>query len=102
MTVEDLIIRGGGLRESAATGSVEIVRRKKNTLINQESITSQIAEVIKFAISKNLELDQTSSKFELEPFDEVFVRSSPNYELQQFITIKGQVFIPVFMVLKKG
>ncbi len=101
MTVEDLIIRGGGLRESAATGSVEVVRRKKNTLVNQESITSQIAEVIKFPISKNLELDQTSSKFELEPFDEVFVRSSPNYELQQFITIKGQVFYPGIYGLEK-
>jgi len=101
MTVEDLIIKGGGLRESAATGSVEVVRRKKNTLVSQESITSQIAEVIRFSISKNLELDPSSSKFELEPFDEVFVRSSPNYELQQFVTIKGQVFYPGIYGLEK-
>ncbi len=101
MTVEDLIIKGGGLRESAATGSVEVVRRKKNTSVNQESITAQIAEIIKFPISKNLELDQNSSKFVLEPFDEVFVRSSPNYELQQFVTIKGQVFYPGIYGLEK-
>ncbi|MCX8483254.1 MAG: hypothetical protein ORN50_06695, partial [Crocinitomicaceae bacterium] len=30
MSVEDLILKAGGLRESAATGFVEIVRRKKN------------------------------------------------------------------------
>jgi len=29
MTVEDLIIKAGGLRESASTGFVEVVRRKK-------------------------------------------------------------------------
>jgi protein involved in polysaccharide export with SLBB domain len=102
MTVEDLILKGGGLRESAATGFVEVVRRKKNTSIaNKDLINSQIAEITKFSISANLELDKTSSSFLLEPFDEVFVRSSPNYELQQFITIKGQVFYPGIYGLEK-
>ncbi len=102
MTVEDLILKGGGLRESAATGFVEVVRRKKNTSVtNKDLINSQIAEITKFAISSNLELDKTSSSFVLEPFDEVFVRSSPNYELQQFITIKGQVFYPGIYGLEK-
>lgn len=102
MTVEDLILKGGGLRESAATGFVEVVRRKKNTAIeNKDLINSQIAEITKFSISKNLSLDKSSSTFELEPFDEVFVRSSPNYELQQFITIKGQVFYPGVYGLEK-
>lgn len=102
MTVEDLIIKGGGLRESAATGFVEVVRRKKNTSgENKDLINSQIAEISKFSISKNLELDKASSTFKLEPFDEVFVRSSPNYELQQFITVKGQVFYPGIYGLEK-
>lgn len=95
MTVEDLILKAGGLRESAATGFVEIVRRKKNIgLDNPNLINSQIAEIIKFGISKNLQLDNTASKFELAPFDEIFVRTSPNYELQQFVTVQGQVVFP--------
>lgn len=95
MTVEDLILKAGGLRESAATGYVEIVRRKKNIgLDNPNLINSQIAEIIKFGISNNLQLDNTASKFELAPFDEVFVRTSPNYELQQFVTVQGQVVFP--------
>lgn len=95
MTVEDLILKSGGLRESAATGYVEIVRRKKNIgLDNPSLINSQIAEIIKFSISKNLQLDNTASKFELAPFDEVFVRTSPNYQLQQFVTVQGQVIFP--------
>jgi len=95
MTVEDLILKAGGLRESAATGYVEIVRRKKNFgLDNPILINSQIAEIIKFSISNQLQLDNTASKFELAPFDEVFIRTSPNYELQQFVTVQGQVVFP--------
>lgn len=102
MTVEDLILKGGGLRESAATGFVEVVRRKKNpSNTDKDLISSQIAEITKFSISANLELDKSSSSFLLEPFDEVFVRSSPNYELQQFITIKGQVYYPGIYGLEK-
>jgi len=95
MTVEDLILKAGGLRESAATGYVEIVRRKKNIgLDNPNLINSQIAEIIKFGISNNLQLDNSASKFELAPFDEVFIRTSPNYELQQFVTVQGQIVFP--------
>jgi protein involved in polysaccharide export with SLBB domain len=102
MTVEDLIIKAGGLRESASTGFVEVVRRKKNEFIeNQDYSSSQIAEVFKFTISKDLTVDNSASKFELNPFDEVFVRSSPNYELQQFITLQGQVLFPGVYGLEK-
>lgn len=102
MTVEDLILKAGGLRESAATGYVEIVRRKKNIgLDSPDLINSQIAEIIKFGISNNLQLDNTASKFQLAPFDEIFIRTSPNYELQQFITIQGQVVFPGVYGLEK-
>lgn len=102
MTVEDLIIKAGGLRESASTGFVEVVRRKKNELVeNQDFTSSQIAEIFKFSISKNLIVDSNASTFALNPFDEVFVRSSPNYELQQFITLQGQVLFPGVYGLEK-
>lgn len=102
MTVEDLIIKAGGLRESASTGFVEVVRRKKNEFVeNQDFLSSQIAEVFKFSISKDLIVDNSASTFVLSPFDEVFVRSSPNYELQQFITLQGQVLFPGVYGLEK-
>jgi protein involved in polysaccharide export with SLBB domain len=102
MSVEDLILKAGGLRESAATGFVEIVRRKKNIgLDSPKLINSQIAEIIKFGISKNLQLDGTASSFKLMPFDEVFIRTSPNYELQQFVTMQGQLIFPGVYGLEK-
>ncbi|MHA8066233.1 SLBB domain-containing protein [Aquirufa sp. ROCK2-A2] len=103
MTVEDLILKAGGLRESAATGFIEIVRRKKiSGSENVESLDSKIAEIIKFPISNKLQLDNSASRFELMPFDDVFIRSSPNYQIQQFVTLKGQMSYPgVYGIEKK-
>jgi protein involved in polysaccharide export with SLBB domain len=102
MTVEDLILKAGGLRESAATGLVEIVRRKRNVNSdNLENIDSKIAEVIKIPISDKFQLDKSASKFKLLPFDDVFIRSSPNYQIQQFYTIKGQVIFPGLYGIEK-
>lgn len=95
MTVEDLVEKAGGLKESAATGRIEVIRRKKNIGKDDPSqITSTIGERFNFAINNNLAIDPSASKFILEPFDEVFVRSSPNYEKQQFISIEGQITFP--------
>ena len=102
MTVEDLIQKAGGLKESAATGRVEVIRRKKNIGKDDPSqITSTIGEKFNFSINGNLVLDETSSKFILEPFDEVFVRASPNYEKQQFVSIEGQVIFPGVYALER-
>ncbi len=95
MTVEDLIIRSGGLRESANSGYVEIVRRNKNSITNESSNDSRkIGELFKFPINRDLTLNENASKFHLEPFDEIFIRSSSSYQIQQFVTIKGEVKFP--------
>ena len=102
MTVEDLILKAGGLKESAATGRIEVIRRKKN--IGQDDpakINSTIGEKFNFSINSNLSMDASASKFILEPFDEVFVRASPNYEKQQFVSIEGQTIFPGVYALER-
>lgn len=102
MTVEDLIVKAGGLKESAATGRVEVIRRKKNIWKDDPSqITPTIGEKFQFGINPDLSISPSASKFILEPFDEVFVRSSPNYERQQFISIDGQVIFPGVYALER-
>jgi protein involved in polysaccharide export with SLBB domain len=102
MTVEDLIQKAGGLKESAATGRIEVIRRKKNIgKDDPNQITSAIGEKFNFAINSDLSISETSSKFILEPFDEVFVRSSPNYEKQQFVSVEGQVIFPGVYALER-
>ena len=98
MTVEDLIIRAGGLRESASGSRVEVARRIQST-DNKE--TNQTAEIFTFSISKNLELDGKDASFMLQPYDQIFIRRSPGYEPQITIKVEGEVLYPGLYAIKK-
>jgi protein involved in polysaccharide export with SLBB domain len=97
MTVEDLIIRAGGLRESASGSMVEVARRVRSI---DEKETNQTAEIFNFSISKNLELTAEDSKFILQPYDQIFIRKSPGYEPQVTIKVEGEVLYPGLYALK--
>ncbi len=92
MTIQDLIVQVGGLTEAASLSKVEIVRRKRN--VDPKQIDAQISEIIDFEIKSDLSVDSRSVGFSLLPFDEVFIRTSPNYEKQNFAVIKGEVIYP--------
>lgn len=89
MTVEDVIIQAGGLRESAATVNVEVARRVKDPLSTSSS--NRIAEEYCFTLTDGLEIAQGDTLFTLEPFDEVYVRFSPGYEEQQVVEVDGEI-----------
>ena len=42
-------------------------------------------------VSPNLDLDSVSAKIELKPYDQVYVRKNPTFELQQLVQINGLV-----------
>jgi protein involved in polysaccharide export with SLBB domain len=92
MSIQDLLVRVGGLTEAASLSKIEIVRRKRNIEPNQSD--AQISEIIEFEINPDLSVDSKKASIILQPYDEVFVRTSPNYEKQNFATIKGEVFYP--------
>lgn len=101
MTVEDVVILAGGLKESAATVNVEVARRIKDP--SSLSSTGRIAEEFSFTLSDGLEIKSGDSLFVLEPFDEVFVRFSPGYQEQQVIKIGGEVtFAGSYALAKKN
>ena len=91
MTLEDLLVRVGGLTEAASLNRIEIVRRKKNVNVNMAN--AQISEIIQLEVSPDLSVGGDKGVV-LEPFDEIFVRKSPNYEEQTFVTLQGEVFYP--------
>jgi protein involved in polysaccharide export with SLBB domain len=97
MTVEDLIIRAGGLRESASGSMVEVARRVQ---ADNSMETNQTAEIFTFSISKKLELNAEDSRFNLAPFDQVFIRKSPGYEPQVTVKVEGEVIYPGLYALK--
>lgn len=92
MTIEDVLVQVGGLSESASLARVEVVRRKRN--VDPTSADAQISDIYNFTISSDLKVDQTGTKFILYPFDEIFIRKSPNYVKQTFAEIQGEVIFP--------
>ena len=87
MTVEDLVIASGGLLESASTANITITRRLKDTKSMQ--VSDLLFETFTVDINENLAVD--GSGFELQPFDQVFVRRSPVYIMQSSVKVQGEV-----------
>ncbi|MFC5624657.1 SLBB domain-containing protein [Algoriphagus winogradskyi] len=88
MTVGDLIIRSGGLLESATNSSIEIARRVR------DAASGKLAQIETMSIDPNLELTEEERNQPLQPFDHVFIRRSPGFEREQLITIQGEVIYP--------
>ncbi len=100
MTVEDLIIRAGGLRSSASGSRVEVARRMQSM---EEKEANKTAEIFTFSISKNLDMNNEDSKFTLQPYDQVFIRKSPNFEPQVTIKMEGEIIYPgQYALMKKN
>ncbi len=88
MSIEDVIVQAGGLRESASTARIDVYRRiKKPESTTDSGVTG---EAFSFSLKNGLIISGDKS-FTLEPFDEVFVRRSPGYEPQQNVAIEGEV-----------
>ncbi|MCX6215703.1 MAG: SLBB domain-containing protein [Spirosoma sp.] len=93
MTLNDVLLRTGGLKESAAASMVEVVRRKKDA--DPRSPTAQIAETFRFNVDRDLSIGADANKnFILQPFDQIIVRRSPNYAIQTYAYVAGEVIMP--------
>jgi protein involved in polysaccharide export with SLBB domain len=86
MTVEELIIMAGGLREAANVKDVEIARR------SNETASGTFSDLIQVNMENGL-VSNNSSTF-LEPYDMVLVRRKPNFSLDRLVKVEGQVNSP--------
>lgn len=87
MTIEDLIVLAGGLRESASTVKVDISRRIRAP--RSLEYAEERSRTYTIELNENLEVDGTG--FTLEPFDRVYIRKSPAYNEQNSVRIDGEV-----------
>jgi protein involved in polysaccharide export with SLBB domain len=85
LSLKDVLTLSGGLKMTASSNRIDIFR----VVINNNELTKSIVATV--AVDENLEM---SSEFKLEPFDQIVVRSVPQFELQQFVTIEGEVKFP--------
>ena len=88
MTLEDLIIQAGGLREAASLVRVDVSRRIKDP--KSVNTTDSIGQMFSFALKDGFVIDGQPG-FVLQPYDQVFVRRSPGYQVQQNVGIQGEV-----------
>ena len=86
MTVEDLIVAAGGLRESASASNIEVARRA------QDTSAGEVSEIIPVHINEDLSFSQESTT--LQPFDNVLIRRKPNYTQDMIVHVDGQVNSP--------
>lgn len=97
-TLEDFVLQAGGLKESASTVKVDISRRVSNrTALTRDSL---ISKTYSFALKDGFVIDGKPG-FVLEPYDEVYVRKSPSYSIQQNVSIEGEVNFPGTYALAK-
>ena len=86
-SVEDLILRAGGLTEKASLSKVDIARRVIDPKAKEEmQIKTQL-----FTVELNDSLGLHEHGFLLEPYDEVFVRRSPAFGQQMNVRVQGEV-----------
>ena len=88
MTLEDIVITAGGLKDAASLVRVDISRRMKDNKGTHAIDT--VGQNFSFGLKDGFIVDGEPG-FVLEPFDQVFVRRSPGYSEQKNVTVNGEV-----------
>lgn len=87
-TLEDFVLQAGGLTNTASIMRVDVSRRISDSKALAPSDT--IASTYTFALKDGFVIDGTQG-FVLQPFDQVYVRSSPGYSAQKNVAVDGEV-----------
>ncbi len=101
ITLRDAIFLAGGLREDAYLGEAEVSRLRETQNANGDSL----AVILRVPVDSSYLGDSTAytrrpvgrtsaPEVVLHPYDNVFVRRQPGWELQRNISIAGEVRFP--------
>ncbi len=102
ITLKDALYLAGGLKKEAARNRIEISRAVD--FVSSSGLLTPIRTVIKMIqVADDFKIDKMSEAFIIQPYDQVFVRTEPNFELQQNIVLQGEVMYPgVYPLLNKN
>lgn len=87
LSLNDALTLAGGLRLSAAANRIDIFR----IVLNENEPTQTVVATVQ--VDKNLNV-VSGGEIVLEPFDIVVVRNVPDFELQETVTLQGEVKYP--------
>lgn len=90
MSLVDAITFAGGFKLSSATNHIEVSR----VIIRDNQPSKTIVEKVSLPRQELKNFSANGGEFILEPYDHVFVRYVPEFELQQNVTIVGEVRLP--------
>ncbi len=97
-SLEDLVLRAGGLTDAASAVKVDVSRRIRDAKADQ--VGSEISKTFSFALKDGFVVDGDKS-FTLEPYDVVDVRKSPVYKDPRKVTVEGEVLYEGSFTLSK-
>lgn len=102
MTLGDAIRNAGGFKVEAENLRIEIARLDyfSNDYVDGQDVRIKIDKITLFEGSNYL--NDSNSRYKLQPFDQIFVRSVPNFETISNVTINGEVKYPgVYTITSK-
>jgi protein involved in polysaccharide export with SLBB domain len=91
LSLADFIAQSGGFLESATSSRIEVARRISGQ--NQKASDS-LAIIYVVDLDEDLQFSGNKGDFLLKPFDQVYVRKSPNYREQKVVAVAGEVNFP--------
>ena len=88
LKLKDVILLAGGFKREASYDRIDVYR----LYFEDNKATRVLAANLR--LDENYNLKAGSLDFELQPFDQIFVRTAPEFELQRNVFINGEVRYP--------
>ena len=102
MSLQSALFLAGGLTQQAEGSRVEVSRIMEYD-INTNKLKPRRAIVKNVMIGNDLVLSQEAEEFELKPYDQIFVRTNPDFEPAVNVKILGEVKYPgTYSILRKN
>lgn len=92
LTLHDLIAMAGGFEIGAAYDRVEIFR------VNISNTQEVIYDLITLAVDENYNIK--GEEFQLQPYDNIVVRMTPNFSIGRMVEVNGRVKYPGVYILE--
>ncbi|MGB4958295.1 MAG: SLBB domain-containing protein [Saprospiraceae bacterium] len=88
LTLKDALLLAGGVRQEADQDRIDVYRLQFE---NNKSVRVLVANL---RIDSDYNIKGGGDNFSLQPFDQIFVRTAPEFELQRNIFVNGEVKYP--------
>jgi protein involved in polysaccharide export with SLBB domain len=93
MSLKDLLYFANGLKPSAEFGKIEVASIL-DVDSSQRGLKPTKTVINTYSIATNLALDPVTENVKLKPYDQVFIRKNPTFNLQKNVNIDGRVKYP--------